>query len=139
MGQKLYRKAGQKLAHPEKCEHWNRLPDSVLFDPRLTASAKCVYAVLAGSVHQGTVATMGARLIAKKLKASRTTVRAAVEELTKYEHIVPSGKGNERTRYHLNSDVFGQKQRDGEESVVVEGIVSGPRRRLATVRVDKTA
>jgi hypothetical protein len=94
--------------------------------------------MLAGSVHQGTVATIGQRRIALRLGFSKNTVNAAIKELTAFNHIVPIKSGTQRYQYHLTSNVFGTKQRAldaGETSV--EELVSGPRRRLATVR--KTA
>ena len=123
--QKLVRKPSQKLVQ----SHWNRIPDSVLLDKRLNASARCVYAYLAGTVHQGTVATVGQRRIAGKLGFSKSTVNEAIKELASNEHIKVIACGAQRYRYHLTSEVFGQKQRAG-----VETLVSAPRRRLATVR-----
>ena len=113
------------------CEHWNRLPDSVLFDRSLSLACRCVYAVLAGAVHQGTVAKMGQRRISKLLGIHQETVALALRELAERGHITVSGNGNYRRTYHLHSDVFGQKQRAGVEEVI--GSPSGGRR-LATVR-----
>jgi hypothetical protein len=120
------------------CEHWNRIPDSVLHDPRLSFAAKCVYGVLAGSVHQGTVARIGQRLIAARLGCHQETVSSAIQELAQWRHVVVTKFGKQRYSYHLTSDVFGQKQRalDAGEATVEE-LVSSPRPRLATVR--KTA
>lgn len=88
--------------------------------------------MLAGSVHQGTVASIGQRRIADRLGFSRTTVSEAVKDLAAYGHLKIMACGAQRYRYHLTSEVFGSKQRAGVESV----IMSGPgRKRLATVRV----
>jgi len=112
-------------------EHWNRLPDSVLFDRRLSLASRCVYAVLAGAVHQGTVAKIGQRRICKLLGIHQETVALALRNLAARGHITINGSGNRRRTYHLHSDVFGQKQRAG-----IEVVISSPSgmRRLATVR-----
>jgi hypothetical protein len=112
-------------------EHWNRLPDSVLYDRRLSLACRCVYAVLAGSVHQGTVAKMGQRRISKLLGIHQETVALALRDLEARGHITITGNGNLRRTYHLHSDVFGQKQRAG-----IEEVISSPSRtlRLASVR-----
>lgn len=113
------------------CEHWNRLPDSVLYDSGLSLACRCVYAVLAGTVYQGTVAKMGQRRISKLLGIHQETVALALRDLAARGHITVSGKGNDRRTCHLHSDVFGQKQRAG-----IEEVISSPSggRRLATVR-----
>jgi hypothetical protein len=112
-----------------RSEHWNRQPDSVLYNKALSFAARCVYSVLAGSVHQGTVAVIGQRRIAKLLGCHQETVSAALLDLAQYGHIVIVAKGKQRHIYHLTSDVFGQKQKSGEET-----LVSKPRRRFATVK-----
>ena len=101
-----------------RCEHWNRLPDSVLYDSRLSSAGRCVYAVLAGSVHQGTVAKMGQRRISRLLGMHQETVVTALRDLAARGHITIMGSGNRRGVYHLHSDVFGQKQRAGFEEVI---------------------
>ena len=98
-----------------QCEHWNRLPDSVLYDRELSMTARCVCAVPAGAAHQGTLAKMGQRRISKLLGVHQETVGRALQELSEQEHISIRGKGNCRRAYHLHSDVFGQKQRAGVE------------------------
>jgi hypothetical protein len=112
-------------------EHWNRLPDSVLYDRQLSLASRCVYAVLAGAVHQGTLAKMGQRRISKLLGIHQETVGFALRDLADRGHITISGGGNRRRGYHLNSDVFGQKQRAG-----IEEVISSPSRtpRLASTR-----
>jgi hypothetical protein len=121
-------KANGKSGHPE---HWNRVPDSILFDRKLSLASRCVYAALAGSVHQGTVAKMGQRRISKLLGIHQETVALGLRELSAAGHITITGTGNVRRAYHLHSPVFGQKQRAG-----IEEVISSPSRgrRLATVR-----
>ena len=123
-GQKPNGKAGQ-------CEHWNRLPDSVLHDKGLSLAAKCVYAELAGTVHQGNVATLGQRRIASRIGIHQETVGKALKELAGRNHVVTAAFGKQRHCYVLLSNVFGSKQRAG-----VEELVSAPNghRRLVTVR-----
>ncbi len=116
-------------------EHFNRVPNSVLFDVELSLAARCVYAFVAGSVHQGTTAKVGQRLIAKKLGIHQETVRLALQELECQKHLTIIGTGKERRVYHLHSNIFGNKQRalnSGESSK--EDLVSFPRPRLATAR-----
>ena len=112
-------------------EHWNRLPDSVLYDRGLSLACRCVYAVLAGSMHQGTVAKMGQRRISKLLGIHQETAALALRDLAAGGHITITGSGNLRRTYHLHSDVFGQKQRAG-----IPEVISSPSRtpRLASVR-----
>ena len=126
----------QKVGGPVvQAEHWNRTPDSVLFDHELSSDCKCVYAVLGGCTRQGTIATIGERLIASKLGIHRQTVRKSLAKLAERKHITIRGVGRERRIYHLHSNAFGAKQRalDAGESVKEE-LVSFPRPRLATVR-----
>lgn len=115
-------------------EHYNRLPDSVLMDGGVTPAARCVYAFLAGCVHQGTVARVGQRRIAVRLHFSRSTVEAALAQLEEAGHVKSVGVARSRGMYHLTSNIFGQKQRAG-----VEELISAPRKRLASVRVEKSA
>ena len=118
-----------------QCEHWNRIPDSVLFDKELSLAARCVYAKIAGSVHQGTTAKIGQRLIANSLGIHQETVTRALAELVDRKHITIHGNGKERRLYHLHSDIFGQKQKALDAGLTVkEDLVSFPRPRLATVR-----
>lgn len=116
-------------------EHFNRVPNSVLFDTELSLAARCVYAFVAGSVHQGTTAKVGQRLIAKKIGIHQETVRFALQELEERKHLTIVGSGKDRRVYHLHSNIFGAKQRalnSGES--VKEELISFPQRRLATVR-----
>lgn len=129
-------KSGQKVrGNSVQCEHWNRVPDSVLLDAELTPAARCVYTFIAGSVHQGTTAKVGQRLIARKLGFHQETVALAIKELELRKHLTVFGTGKERRGYHLHSNVFGVKQRalDSGESVK-EDLISFPRPRLATAR-----
>jgi biotin operon repressor len=134
VSQILVRKPSQKLVQ----ERYGRTPYSVLLDKRLTASARCVYAFLASTVFQGTVASVGQRRIAGQLGISTTTVTQAIKELAAYGHVEVVSAGKQRYCYHMKSSIFGQKQAalDAGESIVEE-LVSFPRRQLATVR--KTA
>lgn len=118
-----------------KAEHFSRLPDSVLLDGKISPSAKCVYALLAGSVFQGTTAKLGQVRISKQLGLHQETVRIALRELESGNHITIVGTGKQRRLYHLHSNIFGQKQRaldSGTETK--EELVSFPRPRLATAR-----
>lgn len=114
-------------------DYYNRLPDSVLFDPSLKPPCWGVYALMAGSTRQGNFASVGMRLIGEKLHLSTTTVSEAISLLAKAGHIQKTPReAGKRAGYLLTSSVFGKKQRSG-----VESLVSGPRGRLrmATVRV----
>ena len=84
-------------------EHWNRLPDSALYDRRLSLAGRCVYAVLARAVHQGTVAKMGQRRISKLFGIHQETVALALRDLAARGHLTISGSGNRRRTYHLIS------------------------------------
>lgn len=132
VGDPVVQKVGGSVV---QTEHWNRTPDSVLFDHELSSDCKCVYAVLAGCTRQGTTATLGERLIAEKLGIHRQTVRKSLSRLAERNHITIRGSGKQGRVYHLHSSAFGYKQRalDAGESIKEE-LVSYPRPRLATVR-----
>lgn len=118
MYQKMVRKPYQKLVRSgENVGTYARLPESVLRDKRLSASSRCVYAELALGVWQCTTISLGQRLIGKRLGLSKTTVNAAISELAEHGHIEVKSLGGQRFTYHLTSNVFGQKQRDGEYEV----------------------
>src|SRR4051812_10815227 len=121
--------SGQKVNGKSGQEHYSRVPDSVLFDRGLSGTAKNVYAVIAGSVHQGTTAKIGQRRISMLLGVHQETVGLVLKELAVRGHITIVGSGKERRIFHLHSDVFGQKQRAG-----LQEIVSSPSggRRLAS-------
>jgi hypothetical protein len=111
-------------------EKYARTPDSVLLDRGLSTTARCVYAVLARHVFQGTTVNIGQRRIADLLGIHVGTVNRALHELELRTHICIRGRGNGRRIYHLRSAVFGQKQRAG-----IEEVISSPSRtpRLASV------
>ena len=73
----------------------------------------------------------GQRRIAGILGLHKETVGLAIRELEERKHIVAKGVGKARRIYHLESSVFGQKQRAG-----IEEVISSPSRtpRLASVR-----
>jgi hypothetical protein len=125
-GQKVSGKSGQSVI-----EKYARVPDSVLSDRALSATARCVYATLSRYTYQGTTVSIGQRRIAGILGLHQETVGLGIRELEDRKHIVIKGKGKARRIYHLQSDVFGQKQRAGFEEVI-----SSPSRtpRLASVR-----
>ena len=138
MYQPSVRKPYQKSVRFEKDqkrEHHNRTPDSVLHDKRLSASSRCVYAELAGAVHQGNTATIGQRRIASRLGFSKTTVNLSIRELAAHGHITVVAVGKQRHLYILNSNIFGEKQRDGVQEVQEYGPAKNPRRRLVSARV----
>ena len=123
--QKVYEK-------PERLkEKYARVPDSVLFDRKLSLSARSVYGVLARYAFQGTTASIGQRKIARLLGIHLETVNLAIHELEERNHVAIAGKGKSRRYYHLLSPIFGQKQRAGYEEVI--GSPSGGRR-LASIR-----
>lgn len=127
-------KTVQKVAGKTSQNRFGRTPDSVLFDKDLSASARCIYAYLARSVFQGSVARFGQRRIAKDLGFNRETVGTALHELQKRGHLSIVGEDKERRTYVLHSHIFGQKQRTGqyESAVGPSGgarIVSLPRSR----------
>ena len=129
---------GQKPSHAVGHERYARLPISILHDKDLSAFSRCIYAELAMAVWQGTVASIGQRLIANRLGFSKNTVTAGIRELEARGHITIKRSGKQRYFYHLESPVFGKKQRALDEgAVVAEELVSFPRCRLATAR--KTA
>ena len=125
--QKVYGNSEQMPA-----ERYARLPDSVLYDGRLSPAARCVYGVLARHAYQGTTVRIGQRRIAKLLRMHLETVNATIHELERRGHIVINGIGKARRMYHLSSPVFGQKQRTGIEEVI--GSPSGVPR-LASTRI----
>jgi DNA-binding MarR family transcriptional regulator len=106
----------------------------VIYDSGLSLSAKAIYAYLSRHVYQGNVVKCGQRLIARKMGANKETVNLALHELQERGHISIRGKGKARRIYILHSNLFGQKQRAGVESLIVSGPKSAPRKRLATVR-----
>jgi hypothetical protein len=125
------------------------VPDSVADDPQLSPHARIVYRTLSRYTFQGNVVRMGIRRIAELSHCNKDTACSALQELAgigkdekplKNKHITIVGEGRSRRFYCLLSSVFGQKQRalNANESIK-EDLVSGPRKRLATVRPSKTA
>lgn len=125
-GQKVGGKSGQGI--PEK---YARIPDSVLHDTALSVTARCVYGILSRYTYQGTTVSIGHRRMASLLGIHKETVGNAIQELEGRKHIVIRGSGKSRRVYHLESSVFGQKQRAD-----IQELISSPSRtpRLATVR-----
>lgn len=118
------RKVDRESVHDIKPQHtrkprYSRIPDAVLLDTELSASARCVFAYLARSVFQGATVIVGQRKIAKHLGFARSTVVAAIAELVSQKHIKAKGDGQRRRLYILLSPVFSQKQ--GKVNEVVSG------------------
>lgn len=88
-------------------EHWSKIPDSVLFDGRISFAARCVYATLAGSAHRGGTATIGQRRVAGLLGSHQETVLLAIRELEKVGHVELIGSGQARRGYRLMSGLSG--------------------------------
>jgi hypothetical protein len=125
-GQEVSGKSGQNAI-----EKYARVPDSVLHDRALSPTARCIYATLSRYTYQGTTVSIGQRRIAGILGLHQETIGVGIRELENRKHIVIKGKGKARRLYHLQSSVFGQKQRAG-----IEEVISSPSRtpRLASVR-----
>ena len=125
-GQEVSGKSGQSAI-----EKYARVPDSVLGDRALSPTARCIYATLSRYTYQGTTVRIGQRRIAGILGLHQETVGLGIRELEDRKHIVIKEKGKARRIYHLQSSVFGQKQRAG-----IEEVISSPSRtpRLASVR-----
>lgn len=113
----------------KRSERYARIPWALLMDTKITAEAKLVYAVLAGHAHQGAVASVGQRRIARMLAMGLATVSRKIAELENAAYIkTEHGGAGRRSWYELLSPVFGQKQ--GRVDVVV----SAPRgKRLVSV------
>lgn len=115
-----------------KLKRYGRIPMNLLLDKSVSSEAVRIYGILAASVFQGNVATIGMRRIGALIGKSPATVMRRLRELTEATHIKPGQRKNgQRAFYVLTSPVFGQKQRAG-----VEELVSSPSRgrRLASVR-----
>ena len=113
-----------------KVNHYARLPREVLIDSAVSSDAKIVYAVLAMSTFQGSVAYVGQRFIGELLGMSQSTVSRRLKELERAGHVVhaPDSRGK-RAHWELTSPVFGQKQ--GRVTEVVTAPSGG--RRYASV------
>ena len=116
--------------------HYARIPREVLIDAGLSSDAKVVYAVLALSTFQGSIAYVGQRLVGTILGVSQPTVSRRLAELERAGHIrqAPAVRGK-RAHWELLSAVFGQKQ--GQKTVVVSSPSGG--RRYASVDVEEVA
>jgi hypothetical protein len=117
-----------------KVNHYARIPRDVLIDREIGSDAKLVYAVLAMSVFQGSVAWVGQRYIGETLGLSQATVCRRLKELEGAGHIRrKTGGVGKRALWELMSPVFSQKQ--GQERVIVSA-PSGARR-MVSVDLDR--
>ena len=81
------------------------VPDSVLWDTDLSASARVVYGALARCrTPKSSVAKVGTRWLSEKIGFSRTTVRSAIGELKEHGHITIKGEGRDRRAYRFTSN-----------------------------------
>jgi hypothetical protein len=114
---------------------FSRVPREVSSDRRLKHRDVRVYAVLAASCWQGTVANVGKRLIAKHAPCAERLVVASLKRLEGTGHIkkLPVRRG-QRGLYHLVSPIFGQKQRADVQEMIT---TPDGRRRLVTVRKEQ--
>lgn len=115
---------------------FSRIPRSVLYDKTLSASARVVYAAIAGYVWQGNTASLGHRKIARDLGISPTTALSALDELQAAKHLLVRSGPKHRGIYILTSPVFASKQRNGEREIGIgpsgnKRLVSVPRARIA--------
>lgn len=114
---------GDSLSPVPRKARYARLPEEVLRDQRVSAGSKLVYAELAMSVWQGSVARMGNRLIAERLGMSQMAVSRAIRELDGAGHLSRAAEKGQRGIWILTSKVFAQRQ--GKERVVVTGKSGG--------------
>lgn len=115
-----------------KVKRYGRIPMELLLDRAVNSGAVRVYGLLASSVFQGNVATVGMRRIGKLIGKSPATVMRRLRELEAAGHIKTSPqRSGQRGFYELTSPVFSQKQR-----AWIEEIISSPSRgrRLASAR-----
>lgn len=109
-----------------------RIPPEVSSDRRLTKVDLRVYPVLAAACWQGSTASVGKRRISKLAPCAERLVAPSLRRLEAAGHIVKTPvKRGQRGIYHLQSQVFGQKQRAGVHEMIVA--LDG-NRRLASVR-----
>lgn len=116
---------------------YGRIPKDLLCDKRVSAEAVRIFGCLALWVFQGNVARRGMRELGDEVGLSAATVYRRIKELQTFGYLeIGDTVRGQRAFYVLNSMIFGKKQRAG-----VEELVSAPsgHRRLATVRVEKTA
>jgi len=113
-------KSGQEVnGKSGHSDHWNKIPDSVLHDKRLSTSARCVYAVLAGSCHHGNKVTLGQRRIAGLLGIHQETVGVALEELKRVGHIKIDGERQSRRVYTLLHSAFSATWESSSKPIAV--------------------
>lgn len=102
---------------------------SVLFDKEISATAKCIFATLAVSLRKGSrVASMGQRLIARKLGFDRGTVSKGLKELAQRGHVTVSQVGRKRPHYFMVSTRFEVEEAARGNTFVAGGAV--PREHL---------
>jgi len=116
---------------------YGRVPLNLNCDKRLNGTDIRVYVAIAHHVFQGNVCRESYSVLAEAAGVSRQQVVRAVAHLLEHKHMLPYSGNKERHRqwFVLPSVVFGQKQaalNAGESTE--EHLVSGPRKRLATVR-----
>ena len=73
----------------------------MLYDTNLSTTARCVYAMLAGSSRNGSAVKLGQRRIGQKLGIHKETVGSALKELEAAGHVGISGEGQARRSYSL--------------------------------------
>lgn len=116
-----------KLKHSRR---YGKLPLELIQDPKVSDSAKVLYALLAAQVFQGRIAKVGQRLMAANLGVSVATVCRRLAELKSHGYIgLGPTRCGQRAFWILNSPVFGSKQGSLDE------VAPGPSgRRLVSVR-----
>jgi hypothetical protein len=110
---------------------YGRVPLEVSSDSSISSDCVRVYSLIVLGAFQGNVVYIGMRQIATLSGMSPATVMRRIRELESAGHlVVKKDSAGKRSWYELTSPVFGQKQRANVDSV----LVSGPRKRLVTVR-----
>lgn len=86
---------------------FGRIPDEVMFDPRLDHRDVRIYGILASASRSGGRSELGRRLIAKRACCAEGVVAASLSRLETTGHIKcePVGRGHRR-RYLLLSPIF---------------------------------
>ena len=119
-------------AKVKRSPRWHgRIPACVLLDPALDSLTVRIFGIMTLHVWQGNIAYIGMRLLAELCGVSPATVARRVKKLKESGYIATESVNGKRSFYRLTSEVFGQKQRDGERV-----IVSGPRGRKRLVSVE---
>ena len=123
-------------AKVKRSPRWHgRIPATVLMDPELDSLAVRIFGILALNVWQGNQSYIGQRLVAELCGVSAPTVMRRLRKLEARGHVKAQKCGDgKRSYYMLASEVFGQKQRDNEKTLVSSP--DGKRLRLATVRME---